>query len=106
MRNEVVELEKLGPLPDEESIGEDAIRTYQSLIQSISAPVTDQEARVLVSLFGSGDDSCFGLAWTLVHLIESAPGWPLLDCLNNTENWWIEFLQQRLRPTKIAVNRC
>ncbi|MDB6032726.1 MAG: hypothetical protein JWM16_3064, partial [Verrucomicrobiales bacterium] len=33
----------------------------------------------LVKVFGP--DDYYGLAWSLLHLIESAPGWPLADCL-------------------------
>jgi hypothetical protein len=56
--------------------------------------VSNDDARVLVRLFGP--DDCFGLAWTLVHLIETAPNWPLEDCLVVTENEWIKVLKQRL----------
>lgn len=59
-------------------------------------PVTNEEARVLVTLFGP--DECYGLAWTLVHLIETAPGWPIADCLGGTGNEWIQRL--RLRATR------
>jgi hypothetical protein len=51
------------------------------------------EAKALVELFGA--DDCFGLAWTLLHVIETAPGWPILDALGDTENQWIARLKQR-----------
>ena len=41
------------------------------MLESVAKPVTDDEAAALAQLFGPGD--CFGLAWTLVHLVESAP---------------------------------
>ena len=51
---------------------QDLIGKYEKLILSIKKPVTDEEARVLVTVFGP-DDS-FGLVWPLVGLVESAPG--------------------------------
>ena len=39
--------------------------------QSVKPPVTDEEAEELVECFGP--DDCFGLAWSLVHLVETSP---------------------------------
>ncbi|MDX2851185.1 hypothetical protein [Actinacidiphila glaucinigra] len=33
--------------------------------------MTDEEAHALAGCFG--DDECFGVAWVLLHLIETAP---------------------------------
>jgi hypothetical protein len=35
------------------------------------------------------------MAWTLVHLVESAPGWPLLGQLPDLDNPWITLLRER-----------
>jgi hypothetical protein len=103
MRDQIKELARMGPLPSSE-IGmlpdqRKRIERYGLLIASIRRPVTDEEARVLVGLFGP--DDCFEMAETLVHLIESAPGWPLWDCLENTDNEWIQTLRQRLENAGI-----
>ena len=99
MRPEVIELEKLGPLPSFDVVLRDTldnlVERYEELITFVESPVTDDEARVLVKLFSP--DDCFGLDWTLVTLVESAPGWPIPDCLENTSNSWIRLLRQRLR---------
>jgi hypothetical protein len=63
------------------------LERYELFVTSIQKPVTDEEARILVGLFGP--DDCFGLEWSLVGLVETAPGWPLADCLENTDNEWI-----------------
>lgn len=47
----------------------------------------------MVSLFGQ--DSCFGLAWSLLHLIETSPNWPLADVLSNCSNEWAVRLHER-----------
>lgn len=92
MRQEVRELAKLGPLPGSEA-DEKLIATYENLLGSISKPVTNEEAKVLVGLFGP--DDCYGLAWTLLHLIETAPAWPLKESIEGNGNEWIERLRLR-----------
>jgi hypothetical protein len=57
--------------------------------------LSDEEAEALTSLFPSTEDECFGLAWSMIHLIETAPHWPLEQCLQNTSNPWVAYLQQR-----------
>ena len=84
MRKEVQELSNLGPLLDCETAEEEQLKRYESLLSSITPPVSDAEARSLVHLFGP--DECYDLSWTLLHLIETAPGWPLHDCLQDTDN--------------------
>jgi hypothetical protein len=99
MRQEVIELGKLGPLPSSVAVLRDnlggLIFQYEKLIISIKKPVTDEEAIVLTGIFGPDDG--YGLAWILLGLIESAPGWPLWDTLQDSDNEWIELLRQRLK---------
>lgn len=84
----------LGPLPAENTLIDDAlVTTYEQLLSTITTPVSNDEAVVLTTLFGV--DSCYGLAWTLIHLIESAPHWPIQECLINKENTWISILHER-----------
>jgi hypothetical protein len=99
MRKEVIELGKLGPLPSSVDALRDNLGSlifqYEKLIISIKKPVTDEEARLLTGIFGPDDG--YGLAWILLRLIESAPGWPLWDTLHGSDNEWIELLRQRLK---------
>jgi hypothetical protein len=95
MRQEVQALVSLGPLPDCETATEEQLKTYESLLSSLTPPVSDTEARSLVRLFGP--DECYGLAWSLLHLIESAPGWPLQDCLKDSSNEWTARLRLRAK---------
>jgi hypothetical protein len=83
----------LGPLPPESEADVALLEKYDKLYRSILAPITDQEARLLVRLFGH--DGCFGLASSIMHLIESAPGWPLTDCLTDPSNEWIVEMKNR-----------
>jgi hypothetical protein len=97
MRPEVNELAELGPMPCSETAVaknlDDVLRRYEQLILSITKPITDEEARALISIFG--EDDAFGLAWSVLNLIESAPGWPLIDVLVDRENRWVTLLRQR-----------
>jgi hypothetical protein len=93
MREEVRQLHDLGPLPSERGTSPELVSEYEQLLRAIKKPLTNDEARALVKLFGS--DGCFGLASTLLHLIESAPGWPLKECLVDSTNEWIVELRER-----------
>jgi hypothetical protein len=93
MQDAIADLVKLGPLPSSDSADPKVLERYQRLIGAIRRPVSDAEARVLMEVFGP--DECFGLAWSLLHLVESAPGWPLEDCLLKTGNEWADRLRQR-----------
>lgn len=93
VRKLVEEVGALGPLPSEVDADVDHLKTYERLISAITRPVTDDEARVLVKLFGQ--DGCFGAASALMHLIETAPGWPLLECLQSQDNEWVVEMRNR-----------
>jgi hypothetical protein len=95
IRPEVRELVAIGPLPDSASAAADMQRLedYQRRLENISEPVSDEEAEALAGLFGP--DDCFGLAWTLVHLIETAPSWPFVEQLPASDNEWIQLLRAR-----------
>jgi hypothetical protein len=95
VRSVVTEFVSLGSLP-EESASEEIISHCQGLLSRIEAPVTDDEARLLVRCFGC-DDS-YGLAWTLLHLIETAPGGAPLDLPPvESDNEWLRRLWTRSR---------
>jgi len=93
MRQAVIELVKLGQLPASDEADVSKVEQFEQRIAEISGPVSDDEARALIGVFGS--DDCFGLAWSLLHLIESAPNWPLLDCLRDMDNEWVKRLYSR-----------
>jgi hypothetical protein len=87
-------LASLGPLPASSDADANQLADYQQLLESVPPPVSDTEAEVLAGLFPADRDECFGLAWTLVHLVETAPGWPLPRCLQRSDGW-IGYLRQR-----------
>ena len=90
-------------MPTSEVATVESVRKYENLLLSIQKPVSDEEACALVTVFGN--DDCFGLAWSLLHLIETAPNWPLQDCLANTENDWVDLLRLRLANAQRRVEK-
>lgn len=97
LRLEVQRLVELGPLPGTDSAvaGPETFKKYERLMGAVQAPITDDEAEALLHLFGP--DDCFGLAWTLVQLIETSPRWPRMELIATSENTWIALLRERAR---------
>src|SRR3954468_12292116 len=93
MRHEVTSLLALGPLPLSGRATGESIRLFEDALARIPKPLTDDEARSLVDLFCP--DDFFGLAWTLIQLIETAPGWPIQEALRDTSNDWVVRLRER-----------
>jgi hypothetical protein len=98
MRPEVCRLVQLGRFPPEHGASVLRIAEHQDALGAIEAPLSDAEARALVALFGS--DNCYGLSWSLLHLIESSPNWPLWDALEDQTNEWVVRLRERSRDTQ------
>ncbi|MGA7614026.1 MAG: hypothetical protein WBX15_02490 [Thermoanaerobaculia bacterium] len=96
IRKEVLELKLLGPLPDQHA-DEEAFERHEKVLSAITPPVSAEEAKILVRLFGP--DDAYGAAWTLLHLIESAPSWPIEECLRGA-GLWIDTLRRRAADLK------
>lgn len=93
IRQEVEEFVRLGPLPDSNA-SEETIALHQGRLERIKRPVTDEEAALLINMFGP--DDCYGLAWSLLHLIESAPGGsPIRSEPSSSANEWLRRLWDR-----------
>jgi hypothetical protein len=102
MQQAISALLGLGPLPSSAATTVPTIQAFEDQLSKVRTPITDEEACALVKLFGP--DDCFGLAWTLLHLIETAPGWPVQGALNGLEGEWIERLRERAeRVTRIGL---
>ncbi len=71
VRDEVRRLAELGPLAAEDDDDDDLLEAQEEALLAIERPVTDEEAGLLLTVFGP--DDCFGMAWTLLHLVETSP---------------------------------
>ncbi|WP_406516020.1 hypothetical protein OH809_34660 [Streptomyces sp. NBC_00873] len=70
MRPEVHAFVADGPLPDWDASEEEIDRRDKQLV-AVSRPVMAEEAKALAGCFGP--DDCYGVAWSLLHLIETGP---------------------------------
>src|SRR5690348_11172656 len=94
IRPEVERLAALGPFPASRDAEESDIDRRGALLTAILPPLTREEATALLRCFGP--DEAFGLAWALLHLIESTPaGPPLANKPGEHENEWIRRLWDR-----------
>lgn len=108
-RDEVKQFVRLGPLPDS-SADEAVIQAHETALAAITGPLTEEEAQALVVCWSCpsrcaasrshpaspvGPDDCFGLAWTLLHLLETAPHHPLDSKPDGDTNPWLRTLWDR-----------
>jgi hypothetical protein len=95
MRTLVTQLVALGQLPSEQEAAAPQVQEFEQVIQKIAPPLTKEEALALLSVFGQ--DGCFGLAWSLLHLIETAPGWPYPEARLRAANPWVKSMLERAK---------
>lgn len=95
MREEIKKLVSKGVLPAEGVANIEDLKSIELAISLIDAPLSDDEAKALVSILGV--DECFGIAWSILHLVETAPHWPIKECLTETNNTWISILIKRAK---------
>lgn len=98
MRSEVAALARLGPLPNDSLESDaDVLREQQRLLAAIATqPPTAEESAVLATLFPADGGTSFGLAWSLVTIIESGSSWPQWDVLAGVQPDWRATLEVRL----------
>jgi len=93
MQKAICALVGLGALPSSATATVSTVQAFEEQLKMVQTPVSDEEACALVKIFGP--DDCFGLAWTVLHLIEAAPGWPVQGALDGLKGEWIERLRER-----------
>lgn len=81
-----------GPIPDWNASEEEIDRRSEQL-KAISKPVNAAEAKALIACFGP--DDCYGLAWSLLHLIETGPNPALTTEPASDANEWHHRLWMR-----------
>ncbi|AKF10490.1 hypothetical protein DB32_007639 [Sandaracinus amylolyticus] len=72
-------------MPAEPDATDAELRRWQDTIQRIPEPVSLQEARALSASFGP--DDCFGLAWALLHKIETCGMQVVVDEPEPSDEW-------------------
>ncbi|MFF1482125.1 hypothetical protein ACFVYD_32005 [Streptomyces sp. NPDC058301] len=92
MRAEVHRFVAEGPLPDGDA-SEEEIDHRVGQLAAIAGPVTAEEATALTACFGP--DDCYGVAWNLLHLIETGPNPVLTTVPTPDANDWHHILWTR-----------
>jgi hypothetical protein len=95
MRTTVTNLVSLGRLPEERSAAVAQLQAFEAALKSIERLVTNEEAMSLLQVLPNTEESCFGLAWSVLHLIETAPGWPLKEAKLHCSNPWVASMLER-----------
>lgn len=90
IRHDVEKLAELGRFPDELEATDDDVRAREQLLLALSPPTSDAEAALLLPLLG--EDDLFGLAWSIITLVESSPGWPDWHGISRLPAEWREIL--------------
>jgi hypothetical protein len=98
IRPEVQAFLDAGPLPSEDEATEEQLVMLQAGLKGISRPVTDDEAQWLATAFGP--DNCYGLSWSLLHLIETAPGARDARYTRADDGFWPQMLAARVRNAR------
>lgn len=95
IRAKVAEILSRGPIPSETDGEEAEFSWLEDALSSLELPLTNEEAAALAALFG--EDNCFGLAWTLLHAIETSPDPVYASDPGPSANEWQRRLWERAR---------
>jgi len=98
IREEVRDVAALGPMPSSSETTPEDIDRYGDLVLRIQRPLDDEEARLLLNSYGN--DDYFGVAWELLHLIETAQHTPIDGPPSDSANEWIRRMWLRAQRAK------
>lgn len=101
IREPVRQFVQLGPLPAElgEAATVERLEALDAALRRIDRPVTDEEAKLLLGAFGP--DSCYGIAWSLLHLIETAPHCPVEEPPADDANEWVRSIWRGVQNARL-----
>lgn len=97
IRDEVNAVIALGRLPssDADSASTDK---WGKLLSNLKKPLNENESLALCSSLPILDDDCYGLAWSILHAIESCPVWSnKILSKAKISGPWKDRLENRLR---------
>src|SRR4051794_23321843 len=94
MRRGVIQLLELGQMPSEATADDATVSAFSDAVETLEPPASGEEASALAAILPETQDSLFGLAWTVLHFIESSPSWPNPRILSGS-GAWIAVLRER-----------
>jgi hypothetical protein len=84
-------------MPASNEATDERVEQWERAVGAIERPVTDEESVVLMNALPNAEDDCYGLAFTLQHACETAPGYgPELVAKSTVSGHWRETLLLRL----------
>jgi len=93
MRPQVERVLAVAPLSAADEEDDEKLAELEAAVDALPEPLTDDEARELVRALGPGE--AYGIHWSLVHKLETAPGWPVAGALDDDSNPWVRRLRDR-----------
>lgn len=93
LRKPVADLLALGSMPASEDTDVSTVAEFERKILALQTPLTTEEARALLPVFGT--DDYFGLAWSLLTRVETAPDPVVPANPADNANWWVRLLWER-----------
>ena len=95
IRPELTALRDFGVSLSASRLDDEKLAKAEMLLNSLDEQevLNADELAILVSLFG--EDDCYGLAWTMIHIIEKSPMWLPSEFPLITGNRWHNLLLER-----------
>jgi hypothetical protein len=88
-----------------DNLDAEQITDVQRSIETMARPLSADDISALISALSAAGDTAFGLNWSILNLVETAPEWPLWDMLRDEGNDWVHCFRQRLANASFEVPR-
>ncbi len=96
MRDQVRRLVAMPQMSDENYPEQRDLDGLRDVLLAVEGPLSDDEARALLPLFPLTDDTFYGFAWTLLHLVETASLAIVSELRSRSaRGWWEGYLVER-----------
>jgi hypothetical protein len=83
----------------------EVVQWVVQLTADFDSTATNDEAVALLELLSRSDDLFYEVSWTILHFIESAPGWPIWPALLGTSGEYADILRIRLKNAGLMPPR-
>jgi hypothetical protein len=87
MQSAAASLVQRGQLPGEDVGDEQFWVPWEAAVRAVAGPASDEDALSILDVLPAREDSAYGLAWMLLHFIETSPSWPIWAALDDRSPW-------------------
>ena len=102
MRPSVAAVIDLGRLPAESVDDLELWQRFEQTLGALPERCLDEEALALVDCFPETEESDYGMAWTLLHFIETAPSWPIPAAFHDRSPWVVLLRRRAAHGRRLA----